>query len=82
MQSPRNQLVNNFYEKAPCKTENIYGVYREGLRRGYGAVPVKQSAQAQVPMAQELPDPSRMRAAIGSTLGMAGLGSGTRAEGP
>jgi hypothetical protein len=41
MQSPRNQLVNNFYEKAPCKTENIYGVYREGLRRGYGAVSVR-----------------------------------------
>ena len=41
MQSPRNQLVNNFYEKAPCKTENIYGVYREGLRRGYRVVPVK-----------------------------------------
>jgi hypothetical protein len=32
-------------------------------------------------MAQELPDPSRMRAAIGSTLGMAGLGAGTEAEG-
>ena len=41
MQSPRNQLVNNFYEKAPCKTENIYGVYPEGLRRGYGAVSVR-----------------------------------------
>ena len=32
----RNQLVNNSYEKASCKTENIYGVYREGLRGGNG----------------------------------------------
>src|ERR1035438_6533844 len=75
---PRNQLVNNSYEKTTCKTENIYGVYREGLRRGYDAVPVGSSVQSQVIMVQLLTYPSRMSAGIGSRLRMAGLGSGTR----
>jgi hypothetical protein len=37
----------------------VSGGATEGLRRGPGAVPMGSSAQAQAPLAQELPNPSR-----------------------